>query len=118
MKILEFIEGYKNDKVINTQIKPNAVAEYLKEKLEIKNYVPFAEKRELCEKVLNACNTIKDNGLVEIDSVSRYILFTLSIIAKYTNFILKLTNTGVNPSSVIKFIQDQSMKEPSSLVFA
>ena len=85
MNILEFIEGYKNDKVINTQINPNAVAEYLKEKLEVKNYVPFAEKRELCEKVINACNTRKDNGLIEVDSVTRYIVFTISVISKYTN---------------------------------
>lgn len=85
MKIYEFIESFKNDKVINTQLKPNAVSEYLKEKLEIKDYIPFAEKRELCEKVLNACNTKDENGLVKVDSVSRYILFTILIISKYTN---------------------------------
>jgi hypothetical protein len=61
------------------------VSEYIKEKLEVKDYVPFAEKRELCERVLNACNTRKDNGLIEVDSVSRYIVFTISIISKYTN---------------------------------
>ena len=85
MNIMEFIEVFKNDKVINTQIKPNAVSEYLKEKLEVKDYVPFAEKRELCERVLNASNTINDNGLVEVDSVTRYIIFTISVISKYTN---------------------------------
>ena len=45
----------------------------------------FAEKRELCANVLNACNIKEDNGLVKIDSVSRYIIFTISIISKYTN---------------------------------
>ena len=85
MKVVTFVENFKNDKVINTQIKPNATSDYLKEKLEVKSYVPFAEKRELCERVLNACNTKNDNGLVETDSVTRYIIFTLSIISKYTN---------------------------------
>lgn len=84
MKVIEFIENFKAKKVMNTQIAPNAVGEYLKKELEVKTYVPFAEKRELCEKVLNACNT-KKGGLVKVDSVSRYIIFTLSIIAKYTN---------------------------------
>jgi hypothetical protein len=84
MKVIEFIENFKAKKVMNTQITPNAVGEYLKKELEVKTYVPFAEKRELCEKVLNACNT-KKGGLVKVDSVSRYIIFTLSIIAKYTN---------------------------------
>lgn len=85
MKILEFVEQFKNDKVMNTQIKPNAVSDYLKEKLEIKDYVPFAEKRELCERVLNVSNTRNDYGIVEVDSVTRYIVFTISIISKYTN---------------------------------
>lgn len=85
MKILDFIQDFKSKKVINTQIAPNAVADYLKEKLEIKDYVPFAEKRELCASVLNACNEKDDSGLVKVDSVSRYIIFTLSILSAYTN---------------------------------
>ena len=85
MKIYEFIKDFQDKKVINTPIVPNAVAEYLKKTLEIKDYVPFAEKRELCERVLNACNDKSDIGLVKVDSVSRYIVFTISIISKYTN---------------------------------
>ena len=85
MKILEFVENFTNDKVVNTQLKPNAVGDYLKEKLEIKEYIPFADKRELCAKVLNACNTKDKNGLIKVDSVSRYIVFTLSILSAYTN---------------------------------
>ena len=86
MKIIEFIEGFKNDKVANNKVAPNAVNDYLKKKLEVKDYVPFAEKRELCERVLNSCNEIDvDSGLVKVDSVSRYILFTITILSKYTN---------------------------------
>lgn len=96
MKIYEFIKTYKSDKVMNTPIKQNAVGEYIKERLEIKDYVSFAEKRELCEKVLNACNTKNDSGLVEVDSVSRYILFTLAIISKYTNLEFSSGNTEVD----------------------
>lgn len=85
MNVQDFIKEFNENKVINTPIAPNAVAEYLKKTLEIKDYVPFADKRELCEKVLNVCNTRKDNGLIEVDSVTRYIIFTISIITKYTN---------------------------------
>lgn len=85
MKILEFIENFKSKKIANTQLNPNAVNEYLKKELEIKDYVPFAEKRDLCVNVLNACNTKSESGLIKVDSVSRYIIFTLSIISKYTN---------------------------------
>ena len=83
--VQSFIEKFNNDKVSNTKLAPNAVSEYLKKELEVKDYVPFVEKRELCEKVLNACNTKMGNGLVEVDSVSRYIIFTISVISKYSN---------------------------------
>lgn len=85
MKVQNFIDDFKSSKVVNSQIKPNAVGEYIKKTLEVKDYVPFAEKRELCAQVLNACNTKDDSGLIKVDSVSRYIIFTLSIISKYTN---------------------------------
>ena len=82
--IKEFVDGFKSKKIINTHIAPNAIAEYIKKELEVKDYIPFAEKRELCANVLNACNTKDSNGLVKVDSVSRYILFTIAIISKYT----------------------------------
>jgi hypothetical protein len=86
MGIIDFINEFKAKKIMNTAINQNAVSEYIKKELEVKDYVPFAEKRELCERVLNACNHIDINsGLVKVDSVTRYLIFTISIISKYTN---------------------------------
>lgn len=84
MLVKEFIELYKNAKVQNTKLNPNAVEEFIRGKLEIREYLPFVEKRALCEKVLDAsCET--KGAIVEVDSVSRYVLFTLSVLAQYTN---------------------------------
>ena len=84
MKVTEFVNEFKNKKIQNTQIAPNAVSEYIKKILEVKDYISFAEKRELCASVIDAsCN--KKNGIVTVDSVSRYILFTVTILTKYTN---------------------------------
>ena len=85
MEISKFIKEFQEKKIENTKMIPDAVAKYIKRELEVKDYVSFAEKRELCANVLNACNMRDDNGLVKVDSVSRYIIFTLSIISKYTN---------------------------------
>lgn len=85
MKVQNFIDDFKSKKITNTKIAPDAVSEYLKKELEVKNYMSFIEKRELCERVLNACNVKDENGLIKVDSVSRYIIFTLSVISKYTN---------------------------------
>lgn len=85
MKISEFVKNFIDKKVMNTAINQNAVSDYLKKELEVKDYVPFAEKRNLCARVLEVCNTKDDSGLVKVDSISRYILFTIAIISKYTN---------------------------------
>lgn len=85
MKVTEFIDGFKSKKIMNTQLAPNAIGEYITRILEVKDYIPFADKRELCAKVLNSCNTKEENGLVKVDSVSRYILFTIAILSNYTN---------------------------------
>lgn len=84
MKILDFVNEIKAKKIMNTQYQPHAVEDFIKEKLNIKTYVPFVEKRELCKKVLDASCT-RNGSIVEVDSVSRYILFTMAIISKYTN---------------------------------
>ena len=85
MTIKNFIEGFHAKKVMNTTLNPTGVADYIRKELEVKDYISFAEKRELCERVLNACNTKMSNGLVKTDSVTRYIIFTITIISKYTN---------------------------------
>ena len=82
--VKNFITNFQAQKIQNSKMNPNAVSEYLKKNLEIKTYVPFVEKRELCKEVIEASCSTK-NGIVTVDSVSRYILFTIAILAKYTN---------------------------------
>ena len=90
MLVNEFVKLYKDSKVQNTKLNPNAVEEFIRGKLEIREYLPFVEKRALCEQVLKAsCKT--KGAIVEVDSVSRYILFTLSMLTQYTN--LEFENT-------------------------
>ena len=84
MKIYEFVTNYKNKNFMSTKQGVEARIEWLKKELEITPYLSFTDKRELCKDVLDACCT-KENGIVKVDSVTRYILFTISVISKYTN---------------------------------
>ena len=104
MKISEFVKNFIDKKVMNTAINQNAVSDYLKKELEVKDYVPFAEKRDLCARVLEACNTKDDSGLVKVDSISRYILFTIAIISKYTNDLHILSHTIWNCKYHVVFV--------------
>lgn len=84
MKVVEFINKYKESKVQNTKMVPDAVEQFLKKTLEVKEYVSFEEKKAMCESVLEASCT-KNGSFIEMDSVSRYLLFTIAILSKYTN---------------------------------
>jgi hypothetical protein len=85
MMIKEFCENYKSQRFMVTKNGTEERIEWIKKQLEVKNYLPFADKRELCKMVLDACCTKDESGLVKVDSVSRYILFTISVLSRYTN---------------------------------
>lgn len=82
--VKEFCEAYKAKRFMVTKNGVDEKIEYLKTELELKEYIPFADKRELCKAVIDACCT-KEGGLIKVDSVSRYIVFTISIISAYTS---------------------------------
>lgn len=73
MTIREFIETVGKEK----NKKMNVI-------LETKKYLPIAEKRVIAQQVIDACTEEKD-GVIVIDSVTKYIIFTMVVIANYTN---------------------------------
>ena len=74
MKIMEFIE---------TMSKENSIKR-ISAILETKKYLPIAEKRRIAESVIEACVTNND-GFIQIDSLYKYIMFTIIVISNYTN---------------------------------
>ena len=84
MKITEFIQGFKDERIQNSKVNPNAVSEYIKKVLEVKDYIPFVEKQSVSQIVLESCAHISD-GIITIDSVQKYIIFTITVLATYTN---------------------------------
>lgn len=83
MTIREFCEAYKAKNFMNTKQGMEERISWINKELGVVDYIPFADKRELCKNVLDACCT-KDGGLVKVDSVTRYILFTIAVISRYT----------------------------------
>ena len=82
--VKKFVEDFKSNKIMNTKIDPNAVSVYICQKLEPKSYIPFVEKQSIAQIVLASCANIQD-GVITIDSVQKYIIFTLTVLATYTN---------------------------------
>ena len=101
MTIKEFITSYNEGKIKN-----------LKETLEVKDYIPFAEKYEICASVLDACNDIdKKTGIVKIDSINRQITFIITMISAYTNLEFSL-----DENAEITSIDEYDMLEQNNLI--
>lgn len=73
MKVQELVEKYKKNQRID-----------IAKELDVKAYVSIAFKREMAQLVLDNCSTVID-GEIHIDSVERYILFTIAVIGMHTN---------------------------------
>ena len=73
MKVKELIEKVKANK--NTS---------LSKIIETKKYLPFSEKVELAQNIVESC-TENNNGFVQINEIDQYIQFTVQTIRAYTN---------------------------------
>lgn len=111
MLVNEFVQNFKEDKVFNTQIKQNAVSDYLKEKLEIKTYLPFKMKRTLVETVVSQ-NIEWVDGIKKIDSINEYVGFVVAVLSAHTNLSFSddpvadydlLAESGLLPQIIAEF---------------
>ena len=84
MKINEFVQEFKDKKIKNTTVAPNAVGEYLRSVLEIKTYLPFKIKRKIAEMVV-AENTREIDGVKKNDSINQYVGFVIAMLTAHTN---------------------------------
>lgn len=116
MKINELITDYKAKKISNTQIKPNAVSEYLRKTLEIKEYIPFKKKREIVEMVV-AQNTQFIDGVKRNDAIGQYVSFVVAMLIAHSNLEFEtdpvadydlLAESGLLPLIINEFKADYS----------
>ena len=84
MTIREFVEAYKAKKFMNTKTGVEDRIAFLKSMLEVKAYIPFVDKRSLAEATIAACANF-DDGVFVIDSLKKYMLFTMTMLFTYTN---------------------------------
>lgn len=82
MKINEFVEMYKKNRMVD-----------IKKVLEVEEYISTPLKRNMCELILDSC--IKnENGVLYIDSLDRYLLFTIAVISMHTNLEFNIEEDG------------------------
>lgn len=84
MTIKAFVEAYAAKRFMITKQGVDERVEWIKKELGVKEYVPFAEKQAVAKTVLAECASIED-GVIAIDSVGKYLSFTMAMLATYTN---------------------------------
>lgn len=85
MKIVEFVENYKAKKFMTvTKNGVDEKSEWIKKELEIKNYIPFIEKRKIAEMVVRQNIDIVDD-IKKYDSINGYLGLIVASIAAHTN---------------------------------
>lgn len=92
MKIMEFIETVKKN--------PNQATAICKKIIKTR-YIPVLEKRQLAELVYST-STEMENGIVKVDSLSKYLIFTLLMLTKYTSLEFSVDEKGAATEEAIK----------------
>ena len=82
--IKEFCETYKAKKFMSTPQGLSEKAEWLREELEIRNYIPFMEKRKIAEMIVNQNIEVVD-GIKKYDNIGAYISFIMTSIIAHTS---------------------------------
>lgn len=92
MKVYEFIEAAKKN--------PTQTSTVCK-KIVKNRYVPVLEKRQLAELVYK--NSIgEENGLVKVDSLTKYLVFTMLMLTRYTELEFSVDENGSATEEAIK----------------
>ena len=84
--IKEFVESYKNKRFMSTQGGATEKSEWFRKELEIKQYIPFREKRQIAELVVSQNISVVD-GIKKYDSINGYVGLIVASIAAHTNLV-------------------------------
>lgn len=107
MKVNDFIQEFVDKKISNTKIQPNAVEEFIKDKLTIRTFIPFSEKRKIVELVVST-NTTEEYNIKKIDSVGQFVGFVTSMLMAHTDLELD----RVNPIKSYDALSEAGLLEP------
>lgn len=82
--IQDLTEEAISKKIKNDRITPTAVEDYLSEKLDIIEYLPFQKKREIVDIVVEQVVT-EENGVKKVDSITQFLAFIAAMLISHTN---------------------------------
>ena len=105
MNIKTFVQEFKDKKIMNNKINEHAVSDFIKSKLEIKTYLPFQQKREIAQIIVDSNTEIID-GVKKNHPVDQYLSFVMAAITAHTDL-----ESGDNPVEDYDLLAESGLLE-------
>lgn len=85
MKIKDFIDAVNANKTkLYNKADKNALSNFIKQTLEVKDYISIKEKKQLVEDIVSE-TVMYENGLLKFNGIDQYITYVMKCIEAYTN---------------------------------
>lgn len=85
MKINEFVQKVNANKTkLYNKADKNALSNFIKQTLEVKDYISIKEKKQLVEDIVSE-TIIYENGLLKFNGIDQYIVYAMKCIEAYTD---------------------------------
>lgn len=81
--VQKFIEEFINKKIMNTKTNPDAVEKFIREKLEIIEYIPFIKKMDIIDNIISEIVEEID-GIKKVNSIAQYMSFIIAMLSSHT----------------------------------
>lgn len=111
ISVKSFVEEFLNKRIKNTKGAPTAVEDFIREKLEIVEYLPFNKKREVVDMVV-AKVVNEEDGVKKVNSIEQFLSFFVSMIVAHTNLTF-----GEKPEEDYDALNQNGLIEPIIAMF-
>lgn len=111
LSVQSFIEEFVNKKITNNKVNNHAIEDFIKEKLDIVEYVPFNKKREIIDMIV-AKVVVEEDGVKKVNSVDQFLSFFASMIIAHTNLVF-----GEKPEEDYDALNKNGLIEPIIAMF-
>lgn len=79
----DLVSEFLSKKIVNSKIAPNAVEEFIKQRIDIVEYLPFSQKREVVEMVV-AKVVSEEDGIKRVNSITQFLSFIVAMLVSHT----------------------------------
>ena len=86
IKVQDFCNEFVEKKIMNNKINPNAVEDFIRDKLDIVEYLPFNTKREIVDMIVGKV-VIEEDGIKRADGIAQFLSFIVAMVASHTTLV-------------------------------